>query len=94
MMTPGQRVRVKTWEELLATPGAAIDDDGDACIELSAVVFATDMKRWCGKEIDLAKPPEGWNFADWMLTPVEEAMEMKVTGVFSNKAQWRGSENG
>jgi len=72
----GDRVRVKTWEELLATPGAELDMR-DIHLQTSSIVFVHEMKDWCGREIDLSKPNDGWNFADWMLT--EAKVETKPT---------------
>lgn len=85
MYKTGDKVRVKTWEELLATDGAFEDQGGISCRD---GWFAGSMKRYCGHEFTVniiydtclaLLGAGGWGFQDWMLTPVEEVMETKPT---------------
>lgn len=84
MYKQGDKVKVKTWEELLATPGVRMtalglrnDSTGDYVSGL--------MREYCGQIVTITRFDDGgfqieedkgaWSWFTWMLTPVEEAME-------------------
>lgn len=60
--------RVKTWEELVATPGVTVFDNG---ILRGTSTFRKEMKFLCGKAMGAHEWPyatDGWYIHEWMIT--------------------------
>lgn len=71
----GDRVRVKTWEELLRL--GELDSIGG--IRHSYLYFNREMRQYCGREFTVEYvgadtyflAEVGWNWSDWMLEPAD-----------------------
>lgn len=90
MYKSNDKVRVKTWDELLATPGASIANNSIRH-EFGLASFTVFMNKFCGQQLVLGEkryagfsikdgdPSDNYVLEDWMLTPAEETMEPKPT---------------
>src|SRR5690348_12897954 len=88
---PGDRVRVKTWEELLATPG--VDISGSGLRNVHTGDYFNKGAHWlCGKTVTIVNTSDdgysikedglAWSWYDWMLTGAN--VETKPTNMRLN----------
>ena len=66
------KVRIKTWEELLATPGVVLIDDSISIPGQDD--FVQDMRYLCGTTMEFSGPNtrlDDWNIYPWMVTEIK-----------------------
>jgi hypothetical protein len=86
------KVRIKTWEELLATPGV-IDSNGGYLYIPDNNSFPDEMMRLCNKVIDFEFPrvsiidEEGlsWTIEDWMVTEIKSHNFKLIYDILNNE---------